>query len=141
MPVKVKQLPEEPIIVAAITEPLDLAHEMPAMFAEFIRLRLAIQGPVALIMDISQVPDSFSEMAAALAEAGKGIRAGKTAGVGQPPLLIFVGSGSVTAIASEAIDQDQYGGVRGHLCTSIEEALTFAETHLRPKNAPPPPDC
>lgn len=139
MPIKVKQLPEEPIIVAAITEPLNLAHDMPAMFAEFIRLRLAIQGPVALIMDISQVPDSFSEMAAALAEAGKGIRADKAAGVGQPPLLIFVGSGSITAIASEAMGQEQYGGVRGHLCASIEEALAFAEARLRPENAPP--DC
>ncbi len=133
MPIQIEQLPGESIITAVATEPFNPEQDMPAMFAEFIRLRLAIQGGVALIVDVSDPansPDSFSRMVFALAEAAQGIRAGRAAGVNGPPITIFVGSGPTAALASQAIEQEQYGGVKGHLCTSHDEALSLAREKL-----------
>ncbi len=103
------------------------------MFAETTRLRLTIQGDVVLIIDVSQMadaPDSFSKMVFALAHASQGIRTNIAAGVGRPPILILVGSDPLTALASEAMAQDQYGGVRGHLCVTLDEALALAREKL-----------
>ena len=133
MPVQIEQLPGESIINATVNEPFDPERDMPAMFAEFIQLRLAIQGDVALILDVSDTtnhPDSFSRMVLALSKAAQGIRTGRAAGVDRPPILIFVGTGLIATLASQAMGQEQYGGVAGHLCTSHEEALALAREKL-----------
>jgi hypothetical protein len=133
MPVRIEQLPGESIISAIVSEPFHPEVDMPAMFSEFIRLRLSIQGDVALIVDVTDTtsrPDAFSQMMFALAEASQGIRASQAAGVGGPPITIFVGSGLAASLASQAIAQEQYGGVRGHLCTSLDEALSLAREKL-----------
>ncbi len=69
-------------------------------------------------------------MVIALAAASRGVRASQEAGVSGPPITIFVGSGPVAALASQAMEQEQYGGVKGHLCTSHEEALALAREKL-----------
>jgi hypothetical protein len=135
MPVNIEQLPGESIITATVTEPFDPERDMPVMFAEFIRLRLAIQGDVALIIDVSPTtnhPDSFSRMAFALSKAAQGIKTGREVGIDRPPITIFVGSDPIAALASQAMGQEQYGGVTGHLCTSRDEALALARAKLSP---------
>jgi hypothetical protein len=105
---------------------------MPAMFAEFISLRQAIQGDVAMVLDVMDVtnnPASFSKMVMALGEAAQGIKAGKAAGLA-PPITFFVGTDPITALASEAIEQKQYGGARGQLCATVDEALAQARAKL-----------
>lgn len=132
MPVEIKQLPGESIIYATVNKPFKPDEDMPAMFAEVIRLRQAIHGTVVLILDVTSTisePDAFSTMVAALANARHGIKASKTVGL-QPPITIFVGSGSVMDLAAQAITQEQYGGVGAHLCISYDEALTLAREKL-----------
>jgi hypothetical protein len=133
MPVKIEQLPGESIVHATVHEPFVPERDMPAMFAEIIPLRMTIQGDVALIIDFSATtnhPNSFSKMVFTLAEAAQGIKAGRAAGVSRPPILIFVGTGPIADIASQAIEQEQYGGVKGHLCASQDEALALARAKL-----------
>jgi hypothetical protein len=133
MPIKIEQFPGESIISATVNEPFDPGQDIPPLFAELIRLRLSIQGDVALILDFADTtnnPDAFSRMVFALAQASQGIKDGKAAGVGRPPILIFVGSGPIADIASQAMEQEQYGGVRGHLCASKDEALALAREKL-----------
>lgn len=133
MPVIIERLPEEAIIRVTVTRPFEPQHDVPAMFAKFIPLRMAIQGPVVLIVDLSATsagPDAFSQMVVALAEAGRGIKAGKQAGVGGPPMVIMVGAGVVADIAAQSLDQEQYGGTRADLCATYEEALALARTKL-----------
>ncbi|MBN1200563.1 MAG: hypothetical protein JXJ20_01785 [Anaerolineae bacterium] len=133
MPIKMEQLPGESIINATINEPFDPDRDIPALFAEFIPLRLAIQGDVALILDFSSVvskPNSFSPMVLSMAEASRGVRASKEAGVGRPPITIFVGSGPIANLAAQAMEQEQYGGTRGHLCATYDEALALARAKL-----------
>jgi hypothetical protein len=140
MPIKIEQLPGESIISATVSEPFEPERDVPPMFGELIRVRLATQGDVALILDFGETtnsPDAFSRMVFALAKAAEGIKAGRAAGVGGPPILIFVGSGLVANITSQAIEQEQYGGVRGHLCTSRDEALALARAKLSPPGPHP----
>lgn len=133
MPIKVEQLPGESIITATVGNPFDAREDVPAMFAEFTRLRLAIQGNVALIIDLSGARAAFSQTVIALAEASSGIRAGRAAGIDRPPIIIFVGTGVLADLASKAMGQRQYGGVKGHLCATQGEALTLAREVLAAK--------
>lgn len=133
MPITIEQLPGESIISATVNEPFNPEQDISAMFAGFIQLRLKIQGDVALILDVRNTanrPDAFSQLVLSLAEAAQGIKASKASGVGGPPIVIFVGTDLMTALASQAIEQEQYGGVRGHLCTSKDEALALARAKL-----------
>lgn len=133
MPIKVERIPNESIIKATINEPFDPPTDIPAMFAEFIPLRQTIQGPMALIVDLNEtnsVPDAFGRIVIALAEAAKGIRASKEAQLGGPPILIFVGSGFMAELSADAVEQEQYGGTKAQLCTTLEEALALAREKL-----------
>ena len=141
MPIKVERLPGESIISATVSKPFNPEQDVRAMFAEFIQFRLAIQGDVALILNFSEVanhPDAFSQLVFALAEASQGIKAGKAAGVASPPIVIFVGAGPIATLASQAMEQAQYGGVRGHLCASYDEALALARSKLTTSADSPP---
>jgi hypothetical protein len=133
MPIKVERFSGESILCATVNEPFDPEREVPAMFAELIRLRLAIQGHVVYILDLGDTintPDAFGKMVLALAEASRGIKAGREAGFAGPPTTIFVGSGPVADLISQSIEQEQYGGVRAQLCTSQAEALALARARL-----------
>ena len=133
MPIAIERLPGESIICATTSEPFAPTRDVPAMFAEITRIRLELQGDVALIVDLREtVKDSiaFAKLVAALAEAGRGIRAGRAAGIVRPPITIFVGSGPLVALAAQSIEQKQYRGVRALICNSPEEALALAREKL-----------
>ena len=133
MPIQVEQIESESIIRATLNEPFDPQIDVPAMFGQFIGIRQTIQGPVALIVNLNNTnngPDAFSRIVYALAEAARGIRASKQAHTGGPPILVFVGSGSLANLTTHAIVQDQYGGTNAHLCETVEEALALARQKL-----------
>ncbi len=133
MPVKLERIPGESIIHATVDEPFDPEHDIRNMYNDYISLRMPIPGQVALIIDVGktvQGPDSFSNMVIALAEISKGIRTSKSAGFTSPPIVILVGSGMIADLVAKAPEQEQYGGVRGLLCSSYEEALALAREKL-----------
>lgn len=133
MPIQIEQLPGEAIIKATVSDSLTPENDIPAMFAEFIHLRMAIKGPVALILDFSNSgnnPNAFSQMVMGLAQAAQGIKASKASGMAQPPIIIFVGSDSITDLAANAISQEQYGGVPAELCPTLPDALALARAKL-----------
>lgn len=133
MPIEIEQLPGESIIFASVKEPFVPERDVPLMFKEFLPLRMTMQGNVALIVDLAAItnaPDAFSRLVMVLAEAGHGIKVHKASGVASPPILIFVGTGPVADIAAQAIDQDQYGGVKADLCASRDEAVALARTKV-----------
>lgn len=66
----------------------------------------------------------------ALSEASRGVKASQVAGVSGPPITIFVGSGPMMTLIAQAIEQEQYGGVRGNLCASLGEAIALAREKL-----------
>lgn len=133
MPIKVERFSGESIIIATVAAPFNPEADIPVMFGKFIPMRLAIQGSVVFIIDFSATmdqPEAFGTMVQALAGAARGVQVSKAVGVSGPPITIFVGSGAVAEIASQAMEQEQYGGVKGRLCVSLEDALTLARTLL-----------
>jgi hypothetical protein len=135
MPVRVERFGDEAIIYATIIEPIEPEQDIAAMFAQFIPLRLTIPGHVALIIDLSEAldrTDSFGNLVRALAEASRGVQASKAADASGPPITIFVGTDSIVGLASQAMGQPPYGGVKGRLCVSRDEALTLARDLLAP---------
>ena len=72
MPIQLEQIPGESILIATTREPFDPENDVPAMFAEFIRARQTINGPIVLIVDFNSTtnaPDGFSRVVFGLAEA------------------------------------------------------------------------
>jgi hypothetical protein len=133
MPIQIEQIPGECILRATVNEPFDPEKDISSMFAQFIRIRQTINGPIALIIDFKNTdnaPNAFSRVVYSLAEAARGIRASKQAQLAGPPILIFVGSGSLADLVTQAIEQEQYGGTRAHLCATQEEALALAREKL-----------
>ena len=133
MPIELEQLPGESIIIATHVEPFDPTQDVPAMFAKFTQLRLAIQGTVALIVDFSEAKVGFNQTAVALTEAFKGVKAGKAAGVDRPPIIILVGSGVIANVTSKAMTKVPHGYANNHLCASKDEALSLARELLSTK--------
>ncbi len=133
MPIQVEQLPGEPIITATVINPFDARQDVPAMFAEFTRLRLALQGDVVLIIDLSGGRVAFSQTVAAMTEASSGIKASRAAGVDRPPIVIFVGTSVLVDLASRAMGKRQYGGVKGHQCATKDEAIALGREILSKK--------
>ena len=133
MSIQIEQIPGECIITAAVNEPFNPENDISTMFAQFIHIRQTIDGPTALIIDLNNTnnaPDAFSRVVLTLAEAARGIRASKQAQLAGPPILIFVGSGSLADLVTQAVEQEQYGGAKAHLCATQEEALALAREKL-----------
>jgi hypothetical protein len=133
MPIQIEQIPGESIIRGVVSEPFNPENDVSIMFAQFIDIRKTINGPLALIIDFNNTinaADAFSRIVFTLAEAARGIRASKQAQLAGPPILIFVGSGSLANLVTEAIEQEQYGGAKAHLCATQEEALALAREKL-----------
>jgi hypothetical protein len=69
-------------------------------------------------------------MAFALSKASEGVKTSRAASLDRPPIIFFVGAGLVADLAAQAMEQEQYGGVAGHLCASHDEALALAREKL-----------
>jgi hypothetical protein len=48
MPIQIEQIPGEHILAATVNEPFDPENDVSSMFAQFIRIRQTINGPIAL---------------------------------------------------------------------------------------------
>jgi hypothetical protein len=127
MTIVVERLPEEPIIVAVWQEPMDFRTEVPEMFQQVLALRDTIEDSdrYFLIMDISSVKVSFSDVVYALGES----RVARDQRRADLPLsLLLVGSGPLLELAAKAMSQAQYGGYGMRLCASMEDALAAVRT-------------
>jgi hypothetical protein len=133
MPIQLEQVPGENILIAINLEPFDPQNDMPSMFAQFMRSRQTMIGPVALIVDFNNtntVPTGFTRVVLSLGEVAKGIRANKQAQLAGPPILIFVGSGSFADLVTGVVEHEHYGGAKAQLCATKEEAIALAREKL-----------
>ena len=133
MPIEIEQLPDESIIVMTVTQPFDPGQDMEPMFKEITRMRLAMEDEVVQIIDLKNSRMAFSQTVVTMAEAARGIKASKAAGLKGPPTTVFIGSGMLADLTSKAMEQRQYGGVKGRLCANRDEALTLAREILAAK--------
>ncbi len=126
MPVNVETLSPEPIVRATFYPPFDLQADIPVLLADVKQCRERLAQPCVVILDVTAVQVDFTEIVFALADAARQIREMRAAHAVLPAQYVFVGSGEIVEIAAQAMGQDQYGGIGGQMCASMDEALAYA---------------
>ena len=132
MPITVELLPDEPIIVATMREPINYTEETPPMFTQMIELRdkeLAGKfNKYYVIIDMQGIKPSFSEIVFSLNEARK-------TGANRLPnlsmTLNLVGSGDLFEMVANALGQTQYGEHKAPLQPTLEKALEAIRADIK----------
>lgn len=130
MTIQVEKLPDEPIIVATFTNPMNYYAELPVMFNRIIELRDTLVGYAKyyVIIDISRVTADFSEIVFALGEVRK---ASQKRRADLPISLHMVGVGEIVQMIVNAMPQFQYGGYVAPLYSTLEQALEAIRKDIR----------
>lgn len=122
MPFEVKQVGDEPIIVATIIPPIDTVTEprLTGQAANAIARRF--QSTVYRITDLSRLDLSYEELVMGMADDIKN---------SEPNMEhIFVGTGDMVELATQSMKLPQYGAKGAHMIKSVEEAVAFARKQL-----------
>ena len=130
MTLHIEKLPDAPIIVATLSDPMDFYQEIPQMFARILELRDTLQPvppkyyPVIVMTGIKA---GFTEIVFSLGEARK------TSQKRRPDTAAsvhLVGAGDLFEMVANALGQRQYGGYAAPLHSSKEEALSAIRAEL-----------
>lgn len=124
MPITVELLPNEPIIVATMREPIDYNDEVPPMFTQMLELRdTELAGKFKkyyVVIDMIGIKPSFSEIVFSLNEARK---TGQKRLPDLPMSLNLVGAGDLFEMVANALRQTQYGEYKAPLQPTLEKTL------------------
>ena len=130
MTISIERLPEEPIIVATLAEPMNHQEEGPRMFQRLAEIRnteMVDYSHYYIVIDTNGVKTGFSDIVIMLSEMRNARQRHEG---GQPVKVILVGSGQMIELATSAMGQAQYGGYGGRLFTSLGEALDSVRAEL-----------
>jgi len=125
MPVTVKQLPQQPVIVLTVSEPFDAVEETPTAAVRFQELAAAIQGPVYRIIDVDQWDIPFGDLVAVLSlDANGGVKA-------DPRIrTVVVGASELLALGMQAMKQQPSGTAQTLIFPAMGEALTAVKAEI-----------
>lgn len=124
MTVECKQLGDEPIVIATIFEPVNMAVDPQANRDFSNEVARQFDGPVYRITDFTNFEVTFSQLVLGLAEDIKS---------SEPNIKhVFVGSGEMVELQTRAGSQEQYGAHEIQLFESVDEAIAFAREQLEP---------
>ncbi len=122
MPFEVKQVGNEPIIVATIIPPIDTVTEPQLTGQAANEIARRFKGTVYRITDLSLVNLSYEEMVMGMADDIKH---------SEPNMEhVFVGPGELVELATESMKLPQYGAKGAQLVKSLEEAIAYARKQL-----------
>ncbi len=122
MTIVVEQLDNDPIIVATIFEPVDMAVDPQKNRELCNEIARKYEGKVYRIIDFTHFELTFSQMVMGLAE---DIRLSERNIV---PLI--VGNTNLVRLQAEAMKQEQYGGFEAKVFTSVDAAIAYAREQL-----------
>jgi hypothetical protein len=125
MPITVKRIPGEPIIIAKFTGEL-AAADVVEMFTRSVEIAKDIEGTVYRISDVQELEATFTETMKTVQVAVKGM-AGST---NDPRIYVmFVGSTQWVAFYRNALQTREFGGVHLPVFASEEAALEHIRLH------------
>ena len=122
----VKNYSPEPIIAVTIVPPHDPAADIVGAGREIQQFAASIEGPVFAIMDMSAVHSTFGQVVQGLDVASHS----KSEMIDPRIQSIFVGSDDMLSLAVQSAAQQQYGGARMPLFSSVDAALAHARSEL-----------
>lgn len=128
MPAFAEKLPNEPIIILAVSDPSDkLADEMKAAYVDIARWAVEIDGPYIRITDATGLNITFGEFV-------KVLSAASTSGPGSASdpnaTTLLVATDDLVKFAAEALAQEQYGNLNIGLFESRDDALAHARAEI-----------
>ena len=129
MTIVVEKLPDEPIITAIFSEPMNYVAEVPAMFARILEIRDTIQGSPKyyVIISMTGIKAGFTDIVFSLNEARK---TGQRRNPAMPVSLHLVGQGDLFEMVASALGQRQYGGYAAPLHMSLDEAFAAVRAEI-----------
>jgi hypothetical protein len=134
MPVIVEKLPDEPIMIVIMQNPIDIKSDIVYM-AQTIKTILDSQTePIWYVGRVEDLSLSFGDLVQALALSTRG----EMAFMQHPMIreLIIVPEGRFVRIAASALSQAQYGSLKARLCNDWEEALRMARAEIEAQKQP-----
>ncbi len=128
MPATCQRLPEQSIIVIAVTEPFDPLTDLASIGREYATLAAQIDGPIYLIIDMRHWNIKFTDLVNVM-----DIEARRAPGVPSRLHTVLVSSSQIAALGAKATGQTQYTGKETPLFASMDEALAYAAAELARK--------
>lgn len=125
MPVDVRRLPDEPIIIATLTETIAL-DDVQIIFQRTEELRADMPSQIYRITDTTDAITSIAEIIRIIKSAADG-RSSKTT---DPTVtVVFVGKSQWSHLFTEAMKQGEFGKVQIPLFDTLDDALAYVR-HL-----------
>ncbi len=122
MTVEISQLPNEPIVVATIYEPIDMSVDPQTNRDRCNTIAQQTDGPLYRITDFSNFSLTFSQLVVGLVEDIKFSEANI--------VHLIVGSGEMMQMQLDAIRQEQYGAHDVQLFASVDDAIAYARDQI-----------
>jgi hypothetical protein len=129
MPVKLEQLPNEPIVIQTMSPDYRLTDELPQDHPKLYAFLDGLSEPVFWIVDISKVRDINME------DLLKGTRLVAT---GEKPLYhhpnmrqaLYVSTKDLIKLAATGLGHDQFGNLNVKVFDSLDAALAYARERI-----------
>jgi hypothetical protein len=125
----IEKLPDEPIIILTVRDPLGTPAEHRKSHEEMVAVINTIEGNVYRITDMRELNINFADMLHRIAEEAKARSAGAMSD--ERIKGIVVGSHDMVRLGTQALSQQQYGGLKIPLFERLEEALDYARDEIR----------
>jgi hypothetical protein len=122
----IQWLPGENIVVECISADFSIKDDTIPSNRVIIALLESVPGPMPYILDVTDISVTFGDMVGVL---GAGTRGEAPAYIHRniSELLVVTQSVLIT-LGVQALAQAQYGGLKTHIFSTREEALTYARS-------------
>lgn len=125
MTYRMERLADEPILISTMEPPLSPEADVAAIGSELEHFLADMGAPIHLILDLSEVSLSFSQMVMMMGAAASRQHLGDGS-----VRMVLVGSNPILKLGAESARQEQYGGVHVAWYATREEALTYVREVL-----------
>ena len=129
MPFTVERVGNEPILLLALKEPLNLQEEIGGIFRTIDKHLSNMPTPAVVIHDFSEFHISFGDLVMGLQAQTKTPNAPGTL-TDERSHTCIIGNDDIIRIASDSLKQDQYGGLDVPIYESYDEAIQYARQWL-----------
>lgn len=125
MAVYFEELPNEPILIAKFTDPLDATQDTKTLNETVAQVLAGMDGALYLIADLSEASIGFSDIVIGLGAASRGDMAFFKA---ERLNMVTVGVGELVTRVAQFAQQKQYGNFGSVVLPTVDEALEYCRS-------------
>lgn len=125
MAVSFEELPDEPILIARFSDPLDASQDTKLLNETIAQVLAGMDGNLYLIADMSEASIGFSDIVIGLGAASRGDAAFFRA---ERLKMVAVGMGDIVTRMAQFAQQKQYGSFGSVVLPNVDEALKYCRS-------------